>query len=209
MKTKLHTIQRFSILLSIFCSLFSILSFSQTYEWDWGKRGGGSNMIYDEIGTITSYFRAEMIWDTVVDEQNNYYYLGKISSGTTTVDGNEVTTFGNNAYGNNIIITSFTCDGTYRWSRVIGGGAYTSGDHAHKLVLDNNGGIYVHLKVANTTGSNGQSPVYFSENDSLPYLIGDWDEIQEGYKKGFLLKYDTDNGNLIWRKGYQGVMLQS
>ncbi len=84
------------------------------------------------------------------------------------------------------------------------GGGYTSGDHAHKLVLDNNGGVYVSVKVTNTTGSNGQSPVYFSENDSLPYLTGDWDEMQEGYKEGFLLKYDTNNGNLIWRKAYQG-----
>ena len=202
MNAKIHKYS--SLLLSILCSLFSILSFSQTYQWDWAKRGGGSNSVFGETEGTLNNFAVEMIWDIVVDEQNNYYFLGKISSGTTTVDGNEVTTFGNNAYGNNIIITSFTCDGTYRWSRVIGGGGYNSGDHAHKLVLDNNGGIYVHMKVANTTGSNGQSPVYFSENDSLPYLTGDWDEIQEGYKKGFLLKYDTDNGNLIWRKGYQG-----
>lgn len=122
MDIKLYKTQRFSLLLSILCSLFSIFSFSQNYEWDWGKRGGGSNVIYNETSGGLNDFRGELIWDIVVDEQNNYYFLGKISSGTTTVDGNEVTTFGNNAYGNNIIITSFACDGTYRWSRVIGGG---------------------------------------------------------------------------------------
>src|SRR5690606_14518798 len=134
------------LLLSILCSLFSVLSFSQNYEWDWGKRGGGSNIIYNEIGTIAYNFKAEMIWDTVVDEQNNYYFLGKISSGTTTVDGNGVTTFGNNSYGDNIIITSFTCDGTYRWSRVIGGGGVNTGefgDAANKLVLYNNVGCFL------------------------------------------------------------------
>src|SRR5690606_26309010 len=210
MKTKIYKTQRvsilttqYSILLSIFCSLFSVLSFSQTYEWDWGKRGGGSNSVFGETEGTLNGFKAEMIWDIVVDEQNNYYFLGKISSGTTTVDGNEVTTFGNNNYGNNIIITSFTCNGTYRWSRVIGGG-YTSGDHDHKLVLDNNGGIYLSVNVYNSTGSGGKSPVYFSENDSLPYWNGNFYEEQEGFKRGFLLKYDTQNGDLVWRKDYQG-----
>lgn len=84
------------------------------------------------------------------------------------------------------------------------GGGYTSGDHAHKLVLDNNGGIYVSVNVYNSNGSNGQSPVYFSENDSLPYWNGNFYEEQEGWKRGFLLKYDTEYGNLLWRKDYQG-----
>ncbi len=194
----------YPLLLSLLFLLGSFFSTAQDYEWDWGKRGGGSNSMFNEIGTIAYNFIAEMIWDTVVDEQNNYYFLGKISSGTTTVDGNEVTTFGNNNYGNNIIITSFACDGTYRWSRVIGGGRYTGGDHAHKLVLDNNGGIYVSVNVYNSTGSSGQSPVYFSENDSLPYWNGNLYEEQEGFKRGFLLKYDTEYGNLVWRKDYQG-----
>lgn len=211
MNAKIHKTQRFSplntqysILLSILCSLFSILSFSQTYEWDWGKRGGGSNSVFGETEGTLNNFAVEMIWDIVVDEQNNYYFLGKISSGTTTVDGNEVTTFGNNNYGNNIIISSFACNGTYRWSRVIGGGGYSGGDHAHKLVLDNNGGIYVSVNVYNSTGSGGQSPVYFSENDSLPYWNNDIYEEQEGFKRGFLLKYNTENGDLVWRKDYQG-----
>src|SRR5690554_3393116 len=204
MTTKLYKTQRFSLLLSLFFLLGSFFSTAQNYEWNWGKRGGGSNMIYNETSGGLNNFRGELIWDIVVDEQNNYYFLGKISSGTTTVDGNEVTTFGNNNYGNNIIITSFTCNGTYRWSRVIGGGGYTSGDHAHKLVLDNNGGIYVSVNVYNSNGSNGKSPVYFSENDSLPYWNGNLYEEQEGFKRGFLLKYDTEFGNLLWRKDYQG-----
>src|SRR5690606_11095542 len=32
----------------------------------------------------------------------------------------------------------------------------------------------------------------------------DMQEYQEGYKILFLLKYDTDNGDLLWRKDYQG-----
>src|SRR5690606_35961488 len=72
------------------------------------------------------------------------------------------------------------------------------------LVLDNNGGIYVSVNVYNSNGSNGKSPVYFSENDSLPYWNGNFYEEQEGFKRGFLLKYDTEFGNLLWRKDYQG-----
>lgn len=55
MKKKLQKIQRFpilntqySILLSIFCSLFSILSFSQTYQWQWAKSGGGNLRLTNE-----------------------------------------------------------------------------------------------------------------------------------------------------------------
>ena len=79
---------------------------------------------------------------------------------------------------------------------------------AYKLVLDNNGGLYVGIRTNNTVGTdyggNPVPPVCFGENNCLPHLTGDMQEYQEGYKNMFLLKYDTDNGNLIWRKDYQG-----
>lgn len=69
----------------------------------------------------------EHIRDIVTDQDNNYYFLGKIAHGDSHVDGNEVITFGSTITGShNIIITSFTCDGTYRWSRIIGGGNFQS-----------------------------------------------------------------------------------
>src|SRR5690606_36313811 len=201
MKTKLHTIQRFSILLSIFCSLFSILSFSQTYEWQWAKSGGGNLKLQSEpSGAMSNSFGFEHIQDIVTDQDNNYYFLGKIGHGNSHVDGNEVTTSGSSTTGShNIVITSFACNGTYRWSRVIGGGGVTNARSAYKLALDNNGGIYLSVSLfANTTGTDGQPPICFGEDNCLPYLTGDSYTVQEGRKSGFLLKYDTDSGDLIW-----------
>src|SRR5690554_5043872 len=143
MKTKLHTMQRFSILLSIFCSLFSILSFSQTYEWQWAKSGGGNLRLTNESnGQVGVSYNFEHIQDIVTDQDNNYYFLGKIGHGNSHVDGNEVPTSGSLTTGaHNIMIASFACDGTYRWSRVIFGGGGTSFKLDYKIVLDNNGGL--------------------------------------------------------------------
>src|SRR5690606_35726445 len=108
--------------------------------------------------------------------------------------------------GSNIIITSFTCDGVYRWSRVIGGGVQSIPNQSFKLVLDNNGGIYISAKITHShqVGANPPPPVCFSESDCKPYTNGEGQPEQEGYRMGYLLKYDTDNGELLWRKDYQG-----
>ena len=98
-------------------------SYAQDYQWQWAKHGGGSAKVTNEQeGILNNSFRAELIWDIVTDEDNNYYFLGTIASGSTHVDGNPVPDYGIGSSGRNIIITSFTCDGAYRWSRVIGGG---------------------------------------------------------------------------------------
>lgn len=122
----MKTINYKIIFLSVLCSLFSVLCFSQNYEWSWAKSGGGSLKVNNETsgGNINNNvnYNFEHINDILTDENNNYYFLGKIAHGSSHVDGNEVTTFGNAIQGNNIIITSTACDGTYRWSRIIGGG---------------------------------------------------------------------------------------
>lgn len=124
----MKTINYNTTLFSVFCSLFSVLCFSQTYEWQWAKSGGGSLKIFNENSgsqinnNNNTGLTLEHIQDIVTDEDNNYYFLGNISHGNSHVDGNEVTSFGSTTAGRNIIITSFTCEGTYRWSRVIGGG---------------------------------------------------------------------------------------
>src|SRR5690606_23046063 len=73
-------------------------------------------------------------------------------------------------------------------------------------VLDHEVAIYVSvLYVASEiAGNNNQPPACFGEGNCLPYLTGDMQEEQEGYKNIFLLKYDTEYGNLQWRKDYQG-----
>ncbi len=200
-------------LLSVLYSLFSILCIGQDYEWQWAKNGGGNlRMQHEDSGSQINNnnnngLTLEHIEDIVTDEDNNYYFLGQISHGNSHVDGNEVTTFGSPTVGSrNILITSFTCEGTYRWSRVIGGGMVTSSRSSSKMVLDNEGGVYVSVSLfGNTTGADNQPFICFGEDNCLPYyLTGDLIQEEEGRKSAFLLKYDTDNGDLVWRKDYQG-----
>ncbi len=85
-------------------------------------------------------------------------------------------------------------------------GGVTGSRSAYKLVLDNNGGVYVSIRygASEIAGNNNNPPACFGENNCLPYLSGDLQQEEEGRKNMFLLKYDTDNGDLIWRKDYQG-----
>ena len=45
---------------------------------------------------------------------------------------------------------------------------------------------------------------HFSEDVFRPYFNGDYQDPQEALRQGFLLKYDTDNGDLLWWKDLQG-----
>jgi len=101
--------------------LLAFGSYAQNYQWQWAKSGGGNlGLTSESNGQVGVSYNFEHIRDIVTDEDNNYYFLGKIGHGNSHVDGNEVTTSGSSTKGtHNILITSFACDGTYRWSRVI------------------------------------------------------------------------------------------
>src|SRR5690606_35878404 len=79
----------------------------------------------------------------------------------------------------------------------LGGG----GARAYHLTLDNDGGIYLMFSISNI---NLTIPVQFSDEDIRPLYNGNPQEEQEALRRVFLLKYDTDNGDLIWRKDIHG-----
>src|SRR5690606_29871282 len=127
-------------------------SYAQDYQWQWAKHGGGSAKVTNEEAGSYSNDNFEHIRDIVTDEDNNYYFLGTIASGSTHVDGNPVPDYGIGSSGENDIIISYTCGGAYRWSRVIGGGG--GNNRAFNMILDNNGEIYVSVAVNNTGKTN-------------------------------------------------------
>src|SRR5690554_1653228 len=205
MKTKIYKTSNFSILNSHYYCLFSLLFFlcsffssAQDYQWQWAKSGGGVNRYAGESQGALSGFNNELIWDIVIDADNNYYFLASLATGNTHVDGNPITDYsGNPNGGSQTVFYSFTCDGTYRWSRPVGGG----GARAYHLTLDNDGGIYLMFSISNI---NLTIPVQFSDEDIRPLYNGNPQEEQEALRRVFLLKYDTDNGDLIWRKDIHG-----
>src|SRR5690606_34531018 len=137
---------------------------------------------------------------------NNYYFLTSLKGGTRTFEGESLTSYGALDIVD-ILIISLDCEGNYRWSHTIGG---RLDDQAYKLGLDSTNGLYIGVSVRNAAYINNLGieynfpPVHFSEDDVMPLVPAGSGIAHEGYKMGFLLKFDKDTGELIWRKDLQG-----
>lgn len=178
--------------------LFSLLYQSQTYTYQWAKTGGATN------GDPTVGFTQsndEHILDIAIDNQNNSYYITSIFDGTPLLDGQPVTNYGSK----DIVLFSTDCMGNVRWKRTIGGGGNMS-ENTQKIVLDNNGGLYLTFGVGNgsSVSSSQYLPPRFGDNNVLPLVSNNFMDPQEALRSGFLLKYNTADGNLVWRKDFQG-----
>lgn len=208
MKTQLHTPKIFAL-----CSLLLLLCspslYAQDYQWQWAKSGGGMADTFSDSPDFTS---TETVRDIVVDANNNYYFLANIREGNTNYNGMTITHYGQH----DILILAIDCDGEFLWSRTIGG---SGKDTAYKLAIDDSNGIYVAVNVDNRAtidqfgyvNPNNLPPVHFSEDDVMPIIpVGSGIDPppHEGFKTGFLLKYDKATGELLWRKDLQGNISQ-
>lgn len=182
-------------------------AFSQEFDWQWAKSGGGSRIAYNEFVPDFSPF-SEHIKDIAIDEDNNYYFLTQVAANNTNYDGVpfDVYNYSESANGYaDILLLSTTCDGTYRWSRVIGGGNF---DQGYNIALDDNGGVYISAYVFNDAnqGSITFEPPHFSEDDHLPALPTNMNVLDNhpGFKRLAIAKYTQETGSLVWRKMLQG-----
>ncbi|PZR10335.1 MAG: hypothetical protein DI539_21325 [Flavobacterium psychrophilum] len=180
-------------------------AFAQEFQWQWAKRGGGTKQSSGESETSYSY-DSEQILDIAVDADNNYYFLSFMTQQNTEYAGTPVTVYNSddqNIGFTDVVLISTDCEGNLRWKQTIGGGER---DYAHKLVLDNNGGLYIAANVMNVSGvsPNTYQPPHFSEDNMMSVLADNNGEPQEGYKTAALLKYNTNDGALAWRVMPQG-----
>jgi hypothetical protein len=193
------------LLITTFLCSTACLS-AQDFNWQWAKRGGGSRQGFnDHVNGVLQY--SEKVKSIAIDQDNNYYFLAQITAGDTSYDGIPITTYNNdetvNGYSD-IMLFSTTCDGTYRWSRVIGGG---DTDDGYNISLDGNGGVYVSLRLYN---NKNQSIYYFTQprfdDENIMPSIDEvsFYEYHEGYKTIALAKYSQDDGSLVWHKFLQG-----
>ncbi len=135
--------------------------------WQWGKRGGCQ---FDGVNSQPH----EQIKDIATDRNGNVYALGLVeSSGGASVDGHSLTLYG----FKDVVLTSFSCNGTYRWTKVIGG---ASNDMPIAVATDTVGHVYV------TTFN--LPPTNFSSDTTSPV---------NSAKSLALLQYDT-LGNFKW-----------
>lgn len=191
--------QIYSKLLFLFIP-FSI--FSQTYQWQWAKQGGGNS---GSSGTGFTDTTDEMIRSVVVDNQNNHYYLSTVFEGSPTIDGQAMTSYN----ARDLVLFSTDCQGNLRWSKTIGG--YGSLEHAWKLEVDNSGGLYIMVNVvnqANVSAPSNYTPIHFDTNISMPVVAVGYNspDPDPGINTAFLLKYNTSDGSLAWQKPLQGAV---
>lgn len=191
-------ISKFNIKLLIL--LIPISTFSQTYQWQWAKQGGGNQ---GSSGIGFNEVTDEMIRSVAVDNQNNYYYLSTVFQDNPQLDGQPVTHYGSR----DLLLFSTDCQGNIRWSQTIGG--YGDGESAWKLEADNNGGLYIMANVVNQANVNAPSTytaTHFDTNVTLPVVNVAYNspESHPGINTAFLLKYNTSNGSLAWQKPLQG-----
>src|SRR5580700_10448212 len=94
--------------------LFAALVLSVTTShaqssWQWGIRGGSA----DTYGAGVD----ETVVDMATDQHGNIYVVSTVLQTALNVDGHSITGYG----GQDILISSFKCDGTFRWAKDIGG----------------------------------------------------------------------------------------
>lgn len=152
--------------------LFSFGLYGQS--WQWGKRGGGN-------GT-NGFTYEEDVRAIKTDAQGNVYILSPLSPGSVDVDGNNQPSYG--LIDN--IIASFTCDGTYRWSTVIGG---SGEDYIQNMQVDGNGDVYVIGRPS--YGGQFETLFHFDATTTLPYSTAN-------RKRIYIAKYSGSTGNLLW-----------
>jgi len=140
-------------------------------SWQWGKRGGIAD-------TYSGGGLDEGVVDITTDPAGNVYVLSAVMQTSLNVDGHSIAGYG--YY--DVLISSFKCDGTYRWSKDIGS---TDDDEAIAIGTDTLGGVYV-------TGT--------LICDALNIHIStDTSWFARSLKEWFIVKYDTA-GNYKWFK---------
>ncbi|MGU3376563.1 T9SS type A sorting domain-containing protein [Chryseobacterium sp. M5A1_1a] len=178
--------------------MLPILSFSQTYQLQWGKQAGG---LTGSADPGFNYSFDESIRDIVVDDNNNTYYLATMNAQEQNLNGVAVANYGLS----DLFLFSTDCAGNVRWSRAIGGSG--NNEHAWQIALDNNGGLYIMATFYNSaeiSDPNGV-PIHFDETHIIPpFTYVDQTTVDSNLKSAYLLKYNTSDGKLAWSKSLQG-----
>ncbi|MEO6832555.1 MAG: hypothetical protein ABI169_10140, partial [Chitinophagaceae bacterium] len=150
--------------------LLGVTQSTEAQTWQWGKRGGDK---FDGINPTPE----DAVIDMATDKNGNVYLVAEIEGGDGTgdIDGHALAHYG----FKDVVVASFSCNGSYRWSKVIGGN-YT--DFARSIKTDSIGHVYVEVGVAPA------APVYFDADSTQPASVN---------KIETLIQYDT-SGNFKW-----------
>ena len=166
------------VLLVIFMCNIALSLHSQSFIW--GKRGGAANPINPNGSN-----RQEEVYSIATDNNKNIFALSKVSMSNLNIDGIPKTYYGDTTSLSDVALSSFSCDGTYRWSKIIGG---SNVEYVPTVHTDNAGNVYFVGKFIGCGDNN------------FPFRIDDDILISQSpmdCSTIFIVKYDND-GNLLW-----------
>ena len=172
---------------------------TQAQSWQWGKRGGSTD------NTIFNYDSWEKIQSMATDTNGNIYILGTVGIVNCNIDGLPLVTYGLYTGGGNAstdaVVASFTCSGTLRWVKVIGGNI---SDRIRTLKLDSENNLYIAAQIYNIQdnfffpGTNPQAHV--GAEFPIPYAVDVSDGVSTTNSNNQslrLIKYNSE-GVLQW-----------
>ena len=90
---------------------FTLATSLNAHSWQWVKRGGGNA---PPSGSSQNF---ESVKALAFDLQNNVFIMSPLMISSPDVDGNAVPSYGVEDF----VLSSFSCDGTHRWSTTICG----------------------------------------------------------------------------------------
>lgn len=164
----------------LYVLLLSTTQTLQAQSWQWANGGGSDGDLqngYEEVKSICT------------DIYGNVYISAPVSNSTLYVAGVPKPTYAQTGLNDNVI-ASFSCNGAYRWSKVIGG--YNGSDRIY-LGTDSAGNVYAAGQIIPTTNINQIAP-HFDTDIVLPVS----NLVTNTYKKRlYLIKYN-DAGEVQW-----------
>ena len=99
--------------LLITLTLYLLPNTIQAQDWQWINSGGSTDNINppNSIDEMTEYI--------VTDSQRNIYAIAPVGYAGLNIDGNAKQNWDNYGGVEDYALFSFTCDGAYRWSKLL------------------------------------------------------------------------------------------
>ena len=164
--------------------LFIIISsLTHAQSWHWGKRGGALEPIS---------VRQEETYSLVTDGNKNIYGLSRVGFTGLDIDGVEKEAFDWSFFPIDFALFSFGCDGTYRWSKIIGGINYET---VHPLQVDTQNNVYLAGRFGSCTDE------FYPAQIDQDFINN---EFEQDCRLFFLAKYN-DEGEMQWIKRPQSL----
>ena len=138
----------------------------------------------------------EHVIDMVTDSERNVYVISQVGEAGLTIDGNPKTYWGDNTTLGDVALASFACDGTYRWSKIIGG---ASVEIVKSVQVDSQDNVYI---VGNFLGYQSTQYPPRIDND---YIMS---QSPADARMLFLAKFDKE-GVFQWIKRPQAEVIPS